>query len=174
MNTLMTVEQTSLYLQVSPRTVYNLAKKGELPVVHIGESLRFRKEDIDRKIGTTASVVEYFLLIENSIPVSNLVKRTLEKEGHLVVTTSSIQEAFEIMNDVKFDHILLDSELPDMDILKTLGTIKKTNPGVPISVMVAFHDGGPTLDAKQLGVGNIITKPFTPHDIKTAMSNDRK
>jgi len=44
---LMKIEEVSERLQVHPGTVRNLVKRGELPYVKIGKSLRFKTDDVE-------------------------------------------------------------------------------------------------------------------------------
>lgn len=44
---LMTVDQVSAHLQISPRTVYELKKRHAIPFIRIGNSLRFRRADVE-------------------------------------------------------------------------------------------------------------------------------
>ena len=43
----MTAGQLAHYLQLDEQTVYRKAKRGEIPAVHIGKTLRFKKDLID-------------------------------------------------------------------------------------------------------------------------------
>jgi len=43
----MTVGQLAQYLQLDEQTVYRKAKRGEIPVVRIGKTMRFKKDLID-------------------------------------------------------------------------------------------------------------------------------
>ena len=43
----MTAGQVAKYLQLDEQTVYRKAKKGQIPAVHIGRTLRFKKDVID-------------------------------------------------------------------------------------------------------------------------------
>lgn len=43
----MTVEQVAKYLQLDEQTVYRKARLGEIPAVHIGRVLRFKKDVLD-------------------------------------------------------------------------------------------------------------------------------
>jgi len=43
----MTVSQVAELLQLSEKTVYRLAQRGELPCFKVGGSWRFRRRDID-------------------------------------------------------------------------------------------------------------------------------
>ena len=42
----LTVQEVANYLRIDIRTVYRLAKKGELPCIKIGRQWRFNREDI--------------------------------------------------------------------------------------------------------------------------------
>jgi excisionase family DNA binding protein len=43
----MTVQDVAEYLNVDPKTVYRMVKRGELPGFKVGGSWRFHKEDLD-------------------------------------------------------------------------------------------------------------------------------
>ena len=55
MNKLNTIKQTCEILQVSHSTLYRLMAKGKLTKVTIGESPRFRQEDIEALINGGAT-----------------------------------------------------------------------------------------------------------------------
>lgn len=44
----MTVDQVAAYLQVSKRTVYNMATGGQLPAAKVGDQWRFYRPEVDR------------------------------------------------------------------------------------------------------------------------------
>ena len=46
----LTIRQVAEYLQVTERTIYNLVLAGALPGFKVGNTWRFKKEDIDRWI----------------------------------------------------------------------------------------------------------------------------
>jgi len=39
--------QAARYLQVHPRTITRMAKRGEIPAIHLGRLWRFRRTDLD-------------------------------------------------------------------------------------------------------------------------------
>ena len=43
----LTVKEVAEWLRLTPRTIYSWVKQGRLKVYHVGEQLRFRREDID-------------------------------------------------------------------------------------------------------------------------------
>jgi len=44
---LLTTEEVARYLKLHPRTVTNMAERGELPASKVGRHWRFRKQDVD-------------------------------------------------------------------------------------------------------------------------------
>ena len=44
----MTVDQVAAYLQLSKRTVYNMAAAGEMPAAKVGDQWRFFRPELDR------------------------------------------------------------------------------------------------------------------------------
>ncbi len=49
---ILTIREVADYLKVTERTLYRLVKDGELPAFKVGNSWRFRREDISAWIGT--------------------------------------------------------------------------------------------------------------------------
>ena len=45
---IMTVAEVADYLKMNQRTVYRLAKNGEIPGIRLGRQWRFKKEAIDK------------------------------------------------------------------------------------------------------------------------------
>lgn len=45
-----TVKQLSDYLQLSPSTIYTMARSGKLPAARIGGQWRFNKNEIDKSL----------------------------------------------------------------------------------------------------------------------------
>lgn len=54
---IMTVAEVADYLRINQRTVYSLAKKGELPGIKLGAQWRFKKEAIDKIFAQRSSAV---------------------------------------------------------------------------------------------------------------------
>ena len=52
----MTVEEVAEYLQVSDRTIYNMATDGQIPAAKIAGKWRFPKSEVDAWLGELARV----------------------------------------------------------------------------------------------------------------------
>lgn len=51
MDNLMTVEDVSIFLKISKKTIYNLVSQGRMPSVKVGGALRFRRSEIEDWVG---------------------------------------------------------------------------------------------------------------------------
>lgn len=49
---ILTLEEVAEYLKAGKRTVYRLAKNGEIPAFKLGGTWRFRRDELDRWIAT--------------------------------------------------------------------------------------------------------------------------
>ena len=47
---ILTIREVADYLKVTERTLYRLVQEGKLPAVKVGNSWRFRREDLERWI----------------------------------------------------------------------------------------------------------------------------
>jgi excisionase family DNA binding protein len=47
---ILTIREVADYLKVTERTLYRLVQEGKLPAFKVGNSWRFRREDLDRWI----------------------------------------------------------------------------------------------------------------------------
>jgi len=47
---ILTIREVADYLKITERTLYRLVQEGKLPAFKVGNSWRFRREDLDRWI----------------------------------------------------------------------------------------------------------------------------
>ncbi len=51
-NEVLTVQEVAAYLRIDIRTVYRLAKRGDIPCKKIGRQWRFNREEIEGLVGS--------------------------------------------------------------------------------------------------------------------------
>ena len=56
-SSIMTVHDVASYLRLSEATVYQMARSGRIPVLHMGRIWRFKKENIDAWIDKSDEVM---------------------------------------------------------------------------------------------------------------------
>ncbi len=86
MQQVMTAKQLADYLQLNEVTIYKWARLGEIPVVKVGRTLRFKKDIIDKWLEIESGWDQEF---------ETLLKRTEEFGRDRGITEQKIQRAIE-------------------------------------------------------------------------------
>lgn len=120
------------------------------------------------------------LLVVDDTEISrDLMKRQLERQGHLVTTVGSGKEALAILQGRTFDLVLLDIMMPDMSGYQVLQQLKSSNIYGDIAVIVvsALDDMDSVVQCIRLGAEDYLLKPFNhvllKARIRTCLENKR-
>jgi signal transduction histidine kinase len=106
------------------------------------------------------------ILIAEDNPVNlAIVKRFLTKWGIELTEATNGREAVEKFSMGKFDLLLLDLEMPEMDGATALKEIRKVDTVVPIVAFTAAVYEDIKTDLTQKGFSDFIHKPFRPEDL---------
>jgi two-component system sensor histidine kinase/response regulator len=99
--------------------------------------------------------------------------RLLEKHGHHVVTCGNGREALERLDKERFDLILMDIEMPEIDGFEATATIRKkeeaTGFRIPIIAMTAHALKGDRERCLAAGMDDYVSKPIQPHVLLEAI-----
>ena len=99
------------------------------------------------------------LVIEDDIKLNNLVCTYLENHNYRSTGCLSAVEAFNKMVDVKFDLIISDIMMPEIDGFELASTIRRQNKTIPILFMSARDDISSKQKGFHLGIDDYIVKP---------------
>ncbi len=108
------------------------------------------------------------LLIDDEPLIRDGLKQILELKGYTVKTASDGKEAIQYLNNNCPDIVITDIIMPERDGIEVIVSVKKKYPEVRI---IAISGGGRInahdhLEiAKQLGVDNTLTKPFSSDEL---------
>lgn len=104
------------------------------------------------------------LIVDDENEVIDLLSMYLEKEGYSVSSVTDGISALSIIESKKFDCILLDIMLPELNGFQVLKKLRETTqiPVIMISAKVTSADKILGLD---LGGDDYITKPFDPLEV---------
>ncbi len=108
------------------------------------------------------------LVIDDDPDVLVLVRQTLEKAGHRVVTSSDPARAPALAAEHRVDAVVLDIRMPGAsgyDVLRDLRGGAGTG-GVPILFLSALSDAGARIRGFQEGADDFLTKPFVPEELR--------
>lgn len=100
------------------------------------------------------------LLLEDDLQLNEAISQYLTSTGHVVISSRDGKTALEILNEQKFDLLVLDINVPEIDGLTLLEKIhaqKRMIPTIYISALIDIEDITRAFD---LGCFDYLKKPF--------------
>ena len=109
-------------------------------------------------------------IVEDEKDLNELVKRYLEKEGYLVNSYLTFDEAYAHLED-PCDLWILDIMLDDKSGFDLLDEIKERNHNIPVVFMSARDKDFDRIIGLEKGSDDYITKPFSPKELVLRINN---
>lgn len=100
------------------------------------------------------------LLLEDDIMLNEMITEYLTSTGHAITSTTRGLQCLEVLGKEKFDLLILDINLPDIDgftILEKLHSQKRMVPTIYISALIDIEDIARGFD---IGCHDYLKKPF--------------
>jgi DNA-binding NtrC family response regulator len=120
------------------------------------------------------------LLVVDDTEISrDLLRRQLERQGHIVTTVGGGKQALEILQGRTFDLVLLDLMMPDMSGYQVLQRLASSSVygDVPVIVVSALDDMDSVVQCIRMGAEDYLIKPFNhvllKARIRTCLENKR-
>ena len=104
------------------------------------------------------------LVVEDDMPISNLITTTLNSHGYRYITAGTGEGAVMEAASHNPDMILLDLGLPDIDGVEVIRRIRSWS-NVPIIVISARSEDSDKIDALDAGADDYLTKPFSVEEL---------
>ncbi len=101
------------------------------------------------------------LVVDDEEPIRKLITNILSLRGHQYVTANDGHEALEKMMERKFDAVITDIAMPQMDGLALTKEISTRDQNLPIMVMTGYAEEYPPETAITSGAREFIRKPFS-------------
>jgi len=109
------------------------------------------------------------LLAEDNLVNQRLAVRLLEKRGHRVVVASTGLEALAALEKEKFDLVLMDVQMPEMDGLEATAAIREKEKGTEmrqaVVALTAHAMKGDREKCLEAGMDGYLTKPIRPQEL---------
>ncbi len=108
------------------------------------------------------------LVAEDNIINQKLTRRVLEKNGYSVDVVANGLEALDAFSRTKYDMILMDMQMPEMDGLEAAALIRKREKSgehVPIIALTANAAKSDKKKCLAAGMDDFLTKPIKPDDL---------
>ncbi|WP_233455124.1 response regulator transcription factor [Paenibacillus elgii] len=100
------------------------------------------------------------LLVEDDPEIARVIRDYLTTEGYRITWSSTGGEGWEDFNQDKYDLVLVDLMLPEMDGLSLCRNIR-LNSDVPMIIVSAHHEDHHKVSGLTLGADDYLTKPFS-------------
>ena len=113
------------------------------------------------------------LIADDEDSMRQLVARAIAMDGHETVTAQDGAEALEILTreDGAFDLLLTDIQMPVMDGIALALSAARDFPQLTILLMTGFADQRERASNLNALVHDVVTKPFSVADIRTAVAD---
>ncbi len=110
------------------------------------------------------------LLIDDDKWIRDSMRLFFEFEGCNFLALETAEEAMEELKMHNYDIIIVDYKLPGMDGLALIKRIQDSHLGAMKILITAYRSGEVISEAINMGVKEIIEKPFTSKIIETSLS----
>jgi DNA-binding NtrC family response regulator len=100
------------------------------------------------------------IVVDDELSIRESLKGWLQLDGYQVETAASGPEALAKNAENRFDIMLIDVKMPEMDGLTLLKKVKETDPDVAIVMMTAHGAIRDAVEAMKLGAYDYLIKPF--------------
>jgi DNA-binding NtrC family response regulator len=115
---------------------------------------------------TTAAKVQFsILIVDDDEVILKVINRFLMDLGYTVETTVSGLRAIEKVSKERYDLVLLDYLLPDVNGVHVLKEIKRINSSISVLMMTGFGKVETAVEAMKSGADDYLLKPFKSLDV---------
>lgn len=100
------------------------------------------------------------LIIEDETKIARVIKLELEYEGYIVETATDGATGLALAQEKKWDLILLDIMIPELNGMEVLRRFRSKDPLTPIILLTARNSVFDKVSGLDQGANDYITKPF--------------
>lgn len=104
------------------------------------------------------------LVVDDEFRIREIIKKYAEFEGHTVEEAVDGMQAVEICRKNKYDLIIMDVMMPELDGFSACKEIRKTS-DTPIIMLSARGEEYDKIHGFELGTDDYVVKPFSPKEL---------
>ena len=110
------------------------------------------------------------LVVEDDAIIREIEAEYLACDGHAVETAANGSEGLKKFYSKKFDLVLSDRAMPEMNGDQLAGMIETVSPDTPVILVTGYADAMDGNGGKPAGVHQILAKPFTHETLRKAVA----
>jgi len=113
------------------------------------------------------------LVVDDNEMNRDVLGRRLEKAGYEVITVEDGIKALQVLENHKFDLILLDIMMPEMDGFQTLEQIRgrEATREVPVVMLTSVNELDDVKRCISLGANDYVLKPYDIDELRKRIEN---
>ena len=102
------------------------------------------------------------LVVDDDLNIQEMLNSGLSRYGYAITVSSSAIDALSLIEKSRFDLVIIDVMMPDIDGITLCKTIRNMDKSadIPIIILTALSDAETMNDALLFGAVDYIVKPF--------------
>lgn len=116
----------------------------------------------------------HILVMEDDVSVARGLEMILTEEGYAVNLAGTGALALELFRQKRYDLLVADLRLPDMDGMEVIKKVKAEKPETEVIVITGYGTTSKAVKAMKLGARDFLPKPFTEEQIKASIDDALK
>jgi len=109
------------------------------------------------------------MVIDDENIVGIMIKNSFEQDGYRVEAFLDAKPALARLKEEKFDMVITDLKMKDIDGMEVLNTIKEAYPGIKVIMITAFASMDAAVEAFRKSVDDFFAKPVKIADLKATV-----
>ena len=111
------------------------------------------------------------MTVDDTASMRQMISFTLDSAGHEVAQAADGKQAFDMAKEKKFDLIIADVNMPNMDGIQLLGEIKGADRWKHLPVVMVTTEGSESkvMTAANLGAAGYVRKPFSAEEFRRTL-----
>ena len=106
------------------------------------------------------------MVIDDEKIVGKMIKSSFGQDGYLVEAFLDAKQALARLKEERFDLVITDLKMKDIDGMEVLNTIKRESPEVKVIMITAFASMDAAVEAFRKSVDDFFAKPIKIADLK--------
>lgn len=109
------------------------------------------------------------LIVDDESNIRLGLNKCLAKEGYYIEEASNGEEALQLIYNKKYDLILMDVQMPELNGFDVLKRIRKFGNSTRVIMMTAFGTVEMAVDSMKIGAVDFLSKPFTISKVRDVL-----
>src|SRR6202171_4545948 len=109
------------------------------------------------------------LIVDDEVTAQSLCNDVAREAGLHVYTSSTTEQALEILDQYPIDIVVTDLKVPQIGGLELIKRTRTNNPQVAVIVLTQYGTIETAIEATRLGAVDYVTKPFHVEELRTKL-----